>query len=268
MIDDAVPESTETGQTGDAGDPAEARHTEQAAHTGQAGHTGQSENAGGPLEGGTGETADLDDAELARVLEALLLVVDSPASAETLASATGQPAHRVSETLERLAAELSARDSGLDLREAGGGWRLYTRARFAPYVERLLLDGARSKLTRAALETLAVVAYRQPVTRARVSAVRGVNVDAVMRTLVARGLITEAGADPDTGATTFATTELFLERLGLASLTDLPDIAPLLPDVDVIDDLSESLDSEPRFAKLAGAHRADTPVSFNVDTDG
>ena len=120
-------------------------------------------------------------------------------------------------------------------------------------MERLLLDGARSKLTRAALETLAVVAYRQPVTRARVSAVRGVNVDAVMRTLLARGLITEAGADPDTGAVTFATTELFLERLGLSSLTDLPDIAPLLPDVDVIDDLSESLDSEPRFMKLGGA---------------
>ena len=124
---------------------------------------------------------------------------------------------------------------------------------FAPYVERLLLDGSRSKLTRAALETLAVVAYRQPVTRARVSAVRGVNVDAVMRTLLARGLITEAGADPDTGAVTFATTELFLERLGLSSLADLPDIAPLLPDVDMIDDLSESLDAEPRFVKLSGA---------------
>ena len=120
-------------------------------------------------------------------------------------------------------------DSGIDLREAGGGWRMYTRARYAPYVERLLLDGTRSKLTRAALETLAVVAYRQPVSRVRVSAVRGVNCDAVMRTLLARGLITESGVDSDTGATTFATTELFLERLGLSTLTDLPDIAPLLP---------------------------------------
>ena len=152
--------------------------------------------------------------------------------------------------------ELAARDSGIDLREAGGGWRLYTRSKFAPYVEKLLLDGARSKLTRAALETLAVVAYRQPVTRARVSAVRGVNVDAVMRTLLARGLITEAGADADSGAVTFATTELFLERLGLTSLTDLPDIAPLLPDVDVIDDLSETLSEEPRFMKLGGARPA------------
>ncbi len=210
---------------------------------------------------------DVDDDELASVLEALLLVVDSPVSAETLGSVTEQPVHRVTELLERLATDLTARDSGIDLREAGGGWRMYTRARFAPYVERLLMDGARSKLTRAALETLAVVAYRQPVTRARVSAVRGVNVDAVIRTLVARGLITEAGTDPDTGATTFATTELFLERLGLSSLTDLPDIAPLLPDVDVIDDLTENLDSEPRFAKLAGAPAEDKPIAIDVDTD-
>ena len=189
------------------------------------------------------------------MLEALLLVVDTPVTVEQLAAATEQPAYRVAAKLQLMAEELTARDSGIDLREAGGGWRMYTRARFAPYVERLLLDGARSKLTRAALETLAVVAYRQPVTRARVSAVRGVNVDAVMRTLLARGLITEAGTDPDTGAVTFATTELFLERLGLTSLADLPDIAPLLPDVDVIDDLSESLGDEPRFMKLSGAPR-------------
>ena len=213
------------------------------------------------------EVSDLDDGELTGVLEALLLVVDSPVTPEALASATGQPMNRVAETLRRMAAELADRDSGIDLRETGGGWRMYTRARFAPYVERLLLDGARSKLTRAALETLAVVAYRQPGTRARVSAVRGVNVDAVIRTLVARGLITEAGADPDSGATTFATTELFLERLGLPSLADLPDIAPLLPDVDVIDDLSETLDSEPRFVKLAASNQPEKAVMINVDTD-
>ena len=212
--------------------------------------------------------AELDDAALGRVLEALLLVVDTPVNVETLASVTEQPVYRVSSQLARLAAEFSERDSGIDLRETGGGWRMYTRARYAPYVERLLLDGARSKLTRAALETLAVVAYRQPVTRARVSAVRGVNCDAVIRTLVARGLITEAGTDSDSGATTFVTTEMFLERLGLASLGELPDIAPLLPDVDVIDDLSETLDSEPRFAKLsAGPAEPDKPVSINVDTD-
>lgn len=211
---------------------------------------------------------ELEDAELGAALEALLLVVDTPVTVDQLAAATDQPAYRVAAKLQVLAEELSARESGIDLREAGGGWRMYTRARFAPYVERLLLDGARSKLTRAALETLAVVAYRQPVTRARVSAVRGVNVDAVMRTLLARGLITEAGVDPDTGAVTFATTELFLERLGLTSLTDLPDIAPLLPDVDVIDDLSETLAEEPRFMKLnGGAPAGDAPMSFDVDQE-
>src|SRR5690349_4821791 len=212
---------------------------------------------------------EMEDAELGAILEALLLVVDTPVTVEQLAAATEQPAYRVGAKLALMAEELTARGSGIDLREAGGGWRMYTRATFAPYVERLLLDGSRSKLTRAALETLAVVAYRQPVTRARVSAVRGVNVDAVMRTLLARGLITEAGADSDTGAITFATTELFLERLGLSSLTDLPDIAPLLPDVDVIDDLSETLADEPRFVKLStppaagGQHQS----SSAVDTD-
>jgi segregation and condensation protein B len=210
---------------------------------------------------------ELEDAELGAVLEALLLVVDTPVTVEQLAAATEQPAYRVGAKLQAMANELRDRESGIDLREAGGGWRMYTRARFAPYVERLLLDGARSKLTRAALETLAVVAYRQPVTRARVSAVRGVNVDAVIRTLIARGLITEAGVDPDSGAVTFATTELFLERLGLTSLADLPDIAPLLPDVDVIDDLSESLSDEPRFMKLSGGPAAATPMNFDVDRD-
>ncbi|MEZ0364989.1 SMC-Scp complex subunit ScpB [Mycobacterium sp. pUA109] len=210
---------------------------------------------------------ELEDAELGAVLEALLLVVDTPVTVDALATATEQPVYRIVAKLRLMAEELTARGSGIDLREAGGGWRLYTRARYAPYVERLLLDGSRSKLTRAALETLAVVAYRQPVTRARVSAVRGVNVDAVMRTLLARGLITEAGNDPDTGAVTFATTELFLERLGLSSLEELPDIAPLLPDVDVIDDLSESLDSEPRFMKLGGGPAPDQPLTFDVDHD-
>jgi segregation and condensation protein B len=211
---------------------------------------------------------DLDDDELARVLEALLLVVDTPVTVDALASATEQADHRIAATLRAMADQLAARASGIDLREAAGGWRMYTRARYAPYVERLLLDGVRSKLTRAALETLAVVAYRQPVTRARVSAVRGVNVDAVIRTLLARGLITEAGTDADSGAVTFATTELFLERLGLSSLTDLPDIAPLLPDVDLIDDISASLDSEPRFMKLNPSAAAPaTSPAIEMDED-
>ncbi|AKN18704.1 SMC-Scp complex subunit ScpB [Mycobacterium haemophilum] len=213
------------------------------------------------------EAPELDADELGCVLEALLLVVDTPVTVEALAAATEQPVYRIAAKLRLIADELAERDSGIDLRHSAEGWRLYTRARFAPYVERLLLDGARTKLTRAALETLAVVAYRQPVTRARVSAVRGVNVDAVMRTLLARGLITEVGPDPDSGAVMFATTELFLERLGLTSLGELPDIAPLLPDVDTIEDLSESLDNEPRFIKLTGGQVPEQPLSFDVDQD-
>ena len=177
------------------------------------------------------------DAELDAALEALLLVIDSPASEDVLASALDQPAERVLAALHRLRDGYTASGRGIDLRQAGEGWRLYTRDVHAPFVERLLLDGQRAKLTRAALETLAVVAYRQPVTRSRVAAVRGVNVDGVMRTLLARGLVEEAGADPETQGVLYGTTELFLERLGLSSLEDLPPIAPLLPDVDAIDDV-------------------------------
>jgi segregation and condensation protein B len=192
----------------------------------------------------------LEDAELRSALEAMLLVVDAPAPVEQLAAALDDTSERVEATLRAMAAELTARGSGIDLRFVGDGWRFYTRQEYAPYVERVLLDGARTKLTRAALETLAVIAYRQPVTRTRVSAVRGVNVDGVMRTLLARGLIAEAGQDPDTNGTLYRTTELFLERIGLASLGDLPPLAPLLPGVDLIDEISESLETDPRFTRL------------------
>jgi segregation and condensation protein B len=183
------------------------------------------------------EDALADDAELASALEALLLVVDAPTDDETLALALGQPVARVREALLRLSETYAADGRGIDLRNVGAGWRFYTRDAYAPYVERLLLDGQRARLTRAALETLAVVAYRQPVTRARVSAVRGVNCDGVLRTLLTRGLVQEAGVDESTQGTLFCTTELFLERLGLSSLEDLPPLAPLLPDVDAIDEL-------------------------------
>ncbi|MFC4127649.1 SMC-Scp complex subunit ScpB [Nocardia rhizosphaerae] len=192
----------------------------------------------------------LEEAELRSALEAMLLVVDAPAPVEQLAAATDDTAERVEATLRAMSAELTARGSGIDLRFVGDGWRFYTRQQYAPYVERVLLDGARTKLTRAALETLAVIAYRQPVTRTRVSAVRGVNVDGVMRTLLARGLIAEAGQDPETNGTLYRTTELFLERIGLASLGDLPPLAPLLPGVDLIDEISESLETDPRFTRL------------------
>ena len=208
---------------------------------------------------------DLDDNRLDAVLESLLLVVDSPAEVSQLASVTGTNPARVEERLKLMSAALTARGSGMDLRYAGDGWRLYTRQEFAPYVEMLLLDGTRTKLTRAALETLAIVAYRQPLTRARISAVRGVNVDGVVRTLLARGLIAEAGPDPDTNATRYSTTELFLERLGLASLSELPELAPLLPDVESIDDISESLESDPRFARMNKAEVTTDVVDTEVD---
>lgn len=178
-----------------------------------------------------------DDTALEAALESLLLVVDSPASEELLAETVEQSVGRVAVALRTMSAAFTERSSGIDLRRVGEGWRFYTRDTYAPFVEKMLLDGQRSKLTRAALESLAVIAYRQPVTRARIAAVRGVNVDGVIRTLVARGLIEDVGTDSDTGGTLYVTTELFLERLGLSSLTDLPAIAPLLPEVDTIDDI-------------------------------
>ncbi|ATL67140.1 SMC-Scp complex subunit ScpB [Nocardia terpenica] len=199
----------------------------------------------------------LDDAEFRAALEAMLLVVDAPAPAELLASALGDDESRVERALREMSAELTTQGSGIDLRFVGDGWRFYTRTEYAPYVERMLLDGSRSKLTRAALETLAVIAYRQPVTRARVSAVRGVNVDGVIRTLVARGLIAEAGTDPETSGTQYVTTELFLERIGLASLAELPPLAPLLPGVDLIDEINESLETDPRYTRLKRPAEAD-----------
>nr|WP_245589793.1 SMC-Scp complex subunit ScpB [Amycolatopsis balhimycina] len=177
------------------------------------------------------------DEALEAALEALLLIVDSPAGEELLAGTLGQPKSRIVVALRTMAQKFTDRTSGIDLRRVGEGWRFYTRDVYAPFVEKLLLDGQRSKLTRAALESLAVIAYRQPVTRARVAAVRGVNVDGVIRTLLARGLIEEMGTDPETTGTLYVTTELFLERLGLSSLNDLPAIAPLLPEVDTIDDI-------------------------------
>ncbi|PSL53189.1 segregation and condensation protein B [Saccharothrix carnea] len=193
---------------------------------------------------GTGDEAEVgglpdlsDDTEFEGALESILLVVDSPIAEEQLAGVLDQSVKRVTAALRTLAARYTEQGSGIDLRRIGDGWRFYTRDRFAPFVEKLLLDGQRAKLTRAALETLAVIAYRQPVTRARIAAVRGVNVDGVIRTLVARGLIAETGTDSDTGGILYRTTELFLERLGLSSLGDLPPIAPLLPEVDAIDDV-------------------------------
>ena len=172
----------------------------------------------------------LDPVELRGGLEALLFVMDDPVDEETLAAALRCPVEQVRTGLAELADGYDRRRAGLTLRRVGDQWRLYTREEYAPAVERHLVDGQRSKLTQAALETLAVIAYRQPVTRSRISAIRGVGVDGVMRTLLARGLVHEVGTDPDSQGGLYATTPLFLERLGLSSLADLPELAPLLPE--------------------------------------
>ena len=159
-----------------------------------------------------------------------MLVADEPVPAVLLAQVLERPRDEVLAELTRMVSDYADEGRGFDLREIAGGWRFYTREDCAPLVERFISDGQEVRLTQAALETLAVVAYRQPVSRARVSAVRGVNCDGVMRTLVLRGLTEEAGTDPETGAILFRTTGYFLERLGLASLEDLPDLAPFLPE--------------------------------------
>jgi segregation and condensation protein B len=170
------------------------------------------------------------DPGLRMSLEAVLLVADEPVPEQVLADVTGRPLAVVAAALPELAASYTAERRGFDLREVSGGWRLYTRDECAEVVERFVGEGQEIRLTQAALETLAVVAYRQPVSRGRVSAVRGVNCDGVMRTLVLRGLVEEAGADSETGATLFRTTGYFLERLGLARLSDLPELTQFLPD--------------------------------------
>jgi segregation and condensation protein B len=173
---------------------------------------------------------ELDPEALRGGLEALLFVVDNPVDEPTLAGALRCPVAQVRAGLAALAEDYDRRRAGVALRRVAEGWRLYTREEHAEAVERYLGDGRRSRLTQAALETLAVIAYRQPVTRARVSAIRGVGVDGVMRTLIARGLVHEVGSDPDSGGGLYETTPLFLERLGLASLAELPELAPLLPE--------------------------------------
>nr|WP_245665342.1 SMC-Scp complex subunit ScpB [Actinoplanes subtropicus] len=185
------------------------------------------------------ELLDLaDDDELCAALEAILLVVDEPVAEMQLAQILEQPTERVGVMLENISARYTAAGHGFDLRRAAGGWRLYTRPEYAAYVERFVLDGQSVRLTQAALETLAVVAYKQPVTRSRISAIRGVNCDGVMRTLATRGLIEECGVESETGAYLYRTTPLFLEKLGINSVDQLPPLAPFLPD-----DVEEVLDA-------------------------
>lgn len=194
---------------------------------------------------GEQETLDVPMAALRPSLEAVLMVADQPLQEVTLATAVGYPVADVTAALRELAAEYAEQERGFELRNIGGGWRYYTRDEYAAVIEGFVLDGQQARLTQAALETLAVVAYKQPVSRARVSAIRGVNVDGVMRTLFTRGLVEEAGHDHETGATLFRTTSYFLERIGVTSLDELPELAPYLPDMDDLEDELAEMVSAP-----------------------
>ncbi|HLT11370.1 MAG TPA: SMC-Scp complex subunit ScpB [Micromonosporaceae bacterium] len=179
---------------------------------------------------------ELADDRLRGAVEAILFVVDEPVTTTLLAQVLEEPTARIEATLAALGREYTETKRGFELRQVAGGWRLYTRPEFAEYVERFVLDGQQIRLTQAALETLAVIAYKQPVTRSRVAAIRGVNVDGVVKTLVTRGLVEECGVEPETGAHLYRTTKLFLEKLGINSVDELPSVAQFLPDnVDELD---------------------------------
>jgi len=181
----------------------------------------------------------MSNVEVERSIEAILMVVDEPVSEMTLAQVLEQTTDVIEAALASMS--LSYEDRGFTLKKIGGGWRFYSHPECAAVVEKFVLDGQQSRLTQAALETLSVVAYRQPVSRARVSAIRGVNVEAVMKTLITRGLVEESGLEHETGAILYVTTSYFLERLGLNSLEDLPALAPYLPDLDGLDEILDSL---------------------------
>ena len=181
----------------------------------------------------------MSNVEVERSIEAILMVVDEPLSEIVLAQVLEQSVEVVTAALATL--ENSYEDRGFTLRKINGGWRFYSHPNYSAVVEKFVLDGQQSRLTQAALETLSVIAYRQPVSRARVSAIRGVNVEAVMKTLVSRGLVEETGLEHETGAILYQTTSFFLERLGLNSLADLPALAPYLPDLDGLDEILDSL---------------------------
>jgi segregation and condensation protein B len=183
--------------------------------------------------------------DLRPALEAVLMVVDEPATEAHLAKVLERTPREVADALRELADEYTAQGRGFELRRVAGGWRYYTRAAYAPAVEAFVLEGQQARLTQAALETLAVVAYRQPVSRSRVSAVRGVNCDGVMRTLLQRGLVEETGAEPETGAILYRTTNYFLERMGLRGLDELPELAPFLPEAEAVE--PDSLEGVPSF---------------------
>jgi len=181
--------------------------------------------------------------DLERALEAILMVADEPMPLVSLATALGSPIPAVRQSIERLVADYDGVDGsterGFELREVGGGWRIYVRPAYDDVVKEFVLTQNPTKLSQAALETLAVIAYKQPISRGSVASIRAVNVDSVVRTLLGRGLIQEAYTDSETGAIHYETSPLLLTSLGINSIEELPKISPLLADGrDGFDDLS------------------------------
>lgn len=179
--------------------------------------------------------------EIKRSIEAILMVVDEPLAELVLAQIIEVPTEEIVQVLREMASEYEGEERGFQLRQVAGGWRFYSHPDLSPLVEKFVLDGQQNRLTQAALETLAVVAYRQPISRARVSAIRGVNVEAVMKTLLTRGLVEESGVEGESGAILYRTTSYFLEKLGLNTTADLPALAPFLPDIDALDEVLATL---------------------------
>ena len=172
--------------------------------------------------------------DVARAIEAILMVADDPQSIVSLGTALGVPVKQIKAAVAELVADYDGANGGVqrgfELREVAGGWRIYVRAEFDHVVTDFVLTQNPTRLSPAALETLAVIAYKQPITRGQISSIRAVNVDGVVRTLVSRGLITEVTTDVETGAVLYGTTDLLLTQLGINSLDEMPAIAPLLPD--------------------------------------
>jgi segregation and condensation protein B len=184
--------------------------------------------------------------EARRAIEAILMVAEEPIEPSVLAQLTEQPKDRVIEMCEQLAEQYEAEERGFVLVRIAGGFRFQSHPDLAPYVERFVLDGKSARLSAAALETLAIIAYKQPLSRAQVASIRGVNVDSVIRTLEVRGYVAEIGRDPGPGqAALFGTTTMFLERLGLDSLDQLPALGEFVPSADVMEQLERSLRADP-----------------------
>jgi segregation and condensation protein B len=199
--------------------------------------------------------------ESRRALEAIIMVTDSPLETQMLAQLTEQGIEQVEAQLAELAAEYTQQQRGFQLARVAGGWRFQSHPEMAPYIERFVLEGQSAKLSAAALETLAIVAYKQPLSRGQIAAIRGVSVDSVVRTLEQRGYIGEVARDPGPGqAVLFGTTPLFLERLGINSISDLPSVADFVPGADVVEALEHGLrvdvlDAESARGPIGGEQR-------------